>query len=89
MTYMGTKGHAKLKMTPFACSVVLVGLHWTILWWSCTIDREVGGLEHWNEVRVEFIDLGILQSGAKRKRAHSWKEGKRRLRGGGWGGAPR
>lgn len=32
------------------------------------MDRGVAGLEDWNEVRAEVIDLGILHSEARRER---------------------
>ena len=62
-----------------------MGLHWTLFWWSCTIDRRVAGLEHSSEVRVEVIDLEILLSEAKRKRSppreKEEREGKEEPRG--------
>lgn len=64
-------------MAAFACSVLSVGLYWTILWGPCPIDRGDAGLEHWKEVRAEGIALGILHSGAKRERAQSGREGRR------------
>lgn len=61
-------------MAPLGWSVELVRLYWTTFWWSCTIDRGDAGLEHWNEVRAEGIDLGILHSKAKKEPTHRERE---------------
>lgn len=68
------------KIAPFAWSVVLVELQWTILWWSHVTDGGDDGLEHWSEVRAEGIDLGILHSEARRERAHPGRQRKERNR---------